>query len=96
MVARVFPDGATRADMATFLRGGEERLAAFLNIPWFCSPDARAGDIRAVQKGLESPPTEYGVEVHKPHGRTNAPLTSTLPRPPQPRRHSPIERSNRH
>ncbi len=52
VVARVFPDGATRADMATFLRGGEERLAAFLNIPWFCSPDARAGDIRAVQEGL--------------------------------------------
>ena len=52
VVARVFPGGATRADMATFLRGGEERLSAFLNIPWFCSPDARAGDVRAVQEGL--------------------------------------------
>ena len=52
VVARAFPDGATRADMATFLRGGEERLTAFLNIPWFCSPDARADDTRAVQRAL--------------------------------------------
>lgn len=52
VVARVFPEGATRADMATFLRGGHERLTAFLNIPWFCSPDARAGDIRAIQEAL--------------------------------------------
>lgn len=52
VVARAFPEGASRADMATFLRGGAERLAIVQDVPWFCSRDARSGDIRRIQEGL--------------------------------------------
>ncbi len=46
VIGRAFPEGSTRADLATFLRGGSDRLAAV--------PDAAGGCTEATQ----SSPTE--------------------------------------
>ncbi len=82
VVARVFPDGATRADMATFLRGGEERLVRVPQHPLVLQPGrtrrrrpSSAGGLGVTADGIWGRGTE-------PRGWTNAPLTSIVNSPP--------------
>ena len=44
VIGRAFPEGATRADLATFLRGGSERLAALPSQSGSCESSATLDD----------------------------------------------------